>query len=122
MIIATLIAWLGFGIIVLLIDPDTTNWLGLSLFYLTLLISLTGTASILGFVIRFLFLKHELIARSVIVALRQGFLIAIMLTVIMFLLSYKLLTTLNVVLLILGLSTLEFLLLSLESDRLRPEK
>lgn len=119
MIMATLIAWLGFGIIVLTIDPQTTNWIGISLFYLTLLISLSGTGAITGFVVRFLFLKHELIARSVLVAFRQGFLAAIMLTVILFFLSHKQFNTLNVILLILGVSTLEFLLLSLESDRLK---
>lgn len=121
MIIATLIAWLGFGIVVLSIDPQTTNWIGLSLFYITLLIALSGSGAITGFIVRFLFLKHELIARSVLVAFRQGFLAAIMITIILFLLSHKLFNTLNIALLILGVSALEFLLLSLESERLNNE-
>jgi len=121
MIVATLIAWLGFGIVVLTVDPETTNWIGISLFYITLLISLSGSGAIIGFIVRFLFLKHELIARSVLVAFRQGFLAAIMITIIFFFLSHQLFNTLNIILLILGVSTLEFLLLSLESDRLKNE-
>lgn len=121
MTVATLIAWLGFGIVLLTIDPGTTNWLGISLFYITLLICLMGTAAIIGFVIRFLFLKHELITRSVVVAFRQGFLVAILVTIILFFLSHRLFNILNVILVILGLTALEFLLLSLESDRSKAE-
>jgi hypothetical protein len=121
MIVATLIAWLGFGIVVLTVDPQVTNWLGIGLFYITLLISLSGSGAIIGFIVRFLFLKHELIARSVLVAFRQGFLAAIMITVILFFLSHQLFNTLNVILLILGVTTLEFLLLGLESERLKNE-
>ena len=119
MIIATLIAWLGFSIVVLSVDPQTTNWVGIGLFYITLLISLSGSGAIIGFIVRFLFLKHELIARSVLVAFRQAFLIAVMVTIIFFFLAHKIFNTLNVALLILGVSALEFLLLSLESDRLK---
>ena len=119
MIIATLMTWLGFGIVILTINPETTNWVGISLFYTTLIIALTGTASIIGFVVRFLFLKHELIARSVFVAFRQGFLVAILLASILFLFSRGFFSLLNISLLILALTALEFLLLNLESDQLR---
>jgi hypothetical protein len=116
MITATLAAWLAFGIVVLTVNPETTNWIGIGLFYITLLIALTGTGSVIGFVVRFLFLKRELIVRSVLVAFRQGFLVAILVTIILFLASHHILNTLNIILLILGLSALEFLLLSFESD------
>jgi len=119
MIIATLITWLGFGIVILTVNPETTNWVGIGLFYTTLVIALTGTGSIIGFVVRFLFLKHELIARSVFVAFRQGFLVAILLASILFLFSRGFFSLLNISLLILALTALEFLLLNLESDQLR---
>lgn len=119
MIIATLMTWLGFGIVILTVNPETTNWVGVTLFYTTLIIALTGTGSIIGFVIRFLFLKHELIARSVFVAFRQGFLVAILLASILFLFSRGFFSLLNISLLILALTALEFLLLNLESDQLR---
>lgn len=117
MITATLAAWLAFGIVVLTINPDSTNWLGLGLFYATLLIALTGTGAVGGFVVRFLFLKRELIVRSVLVAFRQGFLMALLITIIFFLSSRQVLNLLNIILLILGLTALEFLLLSFESKQ-----
>jgi hypothetical protein len=119
MIIATLIAWLGFGVVVLTINPSVSNWLGIGLFYITFLISLFGSGAVIGFIVRFLFLKHELIVRSVLVAFRQSFLVAVMITVIFFLIKHNLFNILNVSLLILGLTALEFLLLSLESEHLK---
>ncbi len=118
MTIATLAAWLGFGIVLLTINPETTNWLGLTLMYISLIVSVTGTASIIGFIIRFLFLKHELIVRSVVVAFRQGFLVAVLVCGVLFLFSRGLFSALSLALLIIALTALEFFLLSLESEHL----
>ncbi len=119
MIIATLSAWLGFGIVLLTVNPETTSWLGLILMYLSLLVAVTGTGSIVGFVIRFLFLKRELIVRSVVVAFRQGFLSAILVCGVLFLFSRGLFSALSLGLLIVVLTALEFFLLSLESEQIR---
>lgn len=119
MIIATLVAWLGFGIVLLTVNPETTSWLGLTLMYLSLLVAVTGTGSIVGFIIRFLFLKHELIVRSVVVAFRQGFLSAILVCGVLFLFSRGLFSALSLGLLIVVLTALEFFLLSLESEQMR---
>jgi len=81
--------------------------------------AVTGTGSIIGFIIRFLFLKHELIVRSVLVAFRQGFFAAILISALLFIFSRDIFSWLNLGLLIVCLTALEFLLLSLESDRLR---
>lgn len=117
MTIATLIFWLAFGLVIISVDPSS-GWLSLGLFYVLLLFALTGTGSILGFIIRFLALKQELVARSVVVAFRQALLMGILITVILFLFSQKLFSWLNLGLLILALSALEFFLLSYESERL----
>ncbi len=119
MIIATLVAWLGFGIVLLTVNPETTSWLGLILMYLSLLVAVTGSGSIIGFIIRFLFLKHELIVRSVVVAFRQGFLSAILVCGVLFLFSRGLFSALSLGLLIVVLTALEFFLLSLESEQIR---
>jgi len=119
MTITTLVVWLSFGIILLTVNPETTSWLGIGLFYVTLLIALTGTGSIIGFIIRFLFLKRELAVRSVLVSFRQGFLGALMICGLLFLFSRGFGSKLNIALLILGLTALEFFLLSFESDKLK---
>lgn len=119
MTIATLAFWLAFGGVIISVDPATASPLGLSLFYLTLLFAITGTGAILGFCVRFLALKQELVARSVLVAFRQALLVSILLTAVLFLFSRQLFSWLNLGLLILALTALEFFLLSYESDHLK---
>lgn len=119
MTIATLAFWLAFGIVIITVDPETTSWFGLTLFYLMLLFALTGTGAIIGFIVRFLALKQELIVRSVLVALRQALLTAVLLTSVLFLFSQHFFSWLNLILLIIVLSALEFFLLSYESDKLK---
>ncbi len=118
MTIATLAFWLAFGIIIITVDPATTSWLGLTLFYLMLLFALSGTGAIIGFIVRFLALKQELVVRSVLVALRQALLAAVLLVGVLFLFSQHLFSWLNLGLLIIVLSALEFFLLSYESEKL----
>jgi hypothetical protein len=112
MSIATFISWLTFIVVLYTIDPFITNWLGFSFFYISLFLSIMGTASILGFLIRFIGLKKELVFRSVKAAFRQSFLFSFFIVICLILLSFSLLTWLNVILLIIGLSVFEYFLIS----------
>lgn len=112
MSIAALLCWAAFGYILWTVDPETTNWIGFALFYLSLFLSLAGTAAIAGFVIRFVGLKRELIFNSVKTAFRQSFLFAFLIIAVLFLLSENLFTWLNAGLLVAGLTILEFFLIS----------
>lgn len=112
MIVATAICWGIFLFVLLTINPEITNWLGFLLFYLSLFLSLSGTAAILGFVIRFVAMKKELVFRSVIIAFRQSFLFAFLIAVTLFLLSKNLFTWLNLFLLVIGLTVLEYFLIN----------
>jgi len=109
---ATAIAWGLFGYVVLTIDPLITNWLGFALFYSALSIALIGAISLLGFVVRFILLKNELVFRSVKEAFRQSILLTILLVVSLFLLSKNLFTWLNAAALAIGLTVFEFFLVS----------
>ncbi len=112
MTIATLIFWLALGLIVVNIDPTATTLSGIILFYILLLCAISGTGSIIGFIIRFYALKQELVSQSVLIAFRQALLASVLVTSVLFLFSQKLFSWLNVGLLILALSALEFFLLS----------
>ncbi len=112
MLITTLLCWAAFIFVLWSINPEITNWLGFSLFYLSLFLALVGTGALIGFVIRFVGLKHELVFRSVRDAFRQSFLFSFLITAVLFLLSKNLFSWLNLALLIIGLSVLEFFLLS----------
>ena len=112
MSIVSAICWGSFLFIAAIVDPQSTNYLGFFLFYFSLFLSLVGAASIIGFLIRFIVLKHELIFRSVQTAFRQSFLFAFLVIAVLFLLAHHLFTWLNLFLLILALSILEFFLIS----------
>lgn len=117
---ATLLCWGTFVFILKTVDPDVTNRLGFFLFYLSLFLSLSGTAAIVGFLIRFVGLKHELAFFSVKIAFRQSFLFAFLIIAVLFLSAHNLFTWLNLLLLVIGLSLLEFFLINYGSRHKQP--
>lgn len=114
MTIMTLACWGAWGYIILIINPEVTNWIGFSLFYLSLFLALTGAAALIGFIIRFVFLKQKLAWRSVKEAFRQSFLFSSLMTISLLLLARDLFTWLNLFFLVVGLTVLEFFLISYE--------
>lgn len=108
----TIVCALAFSYVVWTVNPAETNGAGFLLFYLSLFFSLIGIAALIGFLIRFVFLRRELALNKVIVAFRQAFLFAAFAAAALFLLSRGLATWLNLIILIIGLSALEFFLLS----------
>jgi hypothetical protein len=111
----TFICLAAFSIVLFTINPKVTNWIGFSLFYVSLFLTITGAAAIVGFLIRFLALKQELIFRSVKEAFRQSFLFSSLIVISLLLVSQNLFTWLNLLFLVLGLSILEFILISYDS-------
>jgi len=110
-----------FGYIVWTIDPETTNSTGFFLFYLSLLLLIVGATAIIGFVVRFVVFRHELIIDTVKTAFRQSFFFAGFIVAVLFLLSRNLLSWLNLAILIIGLSALEFFLLSYGKTKIAPD-
>ena len=108
----TAVCWFAWIYLLFAINPDSTNWIGFLLFYLSLFLSLVGTAALIGFLIRFVGLKQILAFRSVKEAFRQSFLFALLIVISLILLSQDLFTWFNLLFLVIGLSILEFFLLS----------
>jgi len=106
------VSWLGWIYVLVTVDPTSTNWLGFLLFYLSLFLALTGTSAIIGFMVRFIALKHELVFRQVNDAFRQSFLFALMMVAALYLLSQNLFSWLNAAFLVIALSLLEYFLIS----------
>ena len=112
MSVVTGVCWLIFIFIIWTVNPEVTNWIGFLMFYFSLFLALAGTATIVGFVVRFIVFKEELIFRLVKEAFRQSFLFSALIIVSLILLAYDLFSWLNVLLLVIGLSALEYFLLS----------
>jgi len=115
MFLATAMCWLGFGFTLFTINPESTNNIGFTLFYSSLFLSLIGTSAIAGFMIRFVGMKKVLASVSVREAFRQSFLFTSFIIVTLFLLSQDLFSWGNLILLVLGLSVLEFFMLGYNS-------
>jgi len=116
MLVATAICWIGWAVILVKVDPETTNLPGFALFYASFFLAATGSAAIIGFLIRFIALKQELLFRSVKDAFRQSFLFAFLLAASLFLLSKNLFSWLNLFFLIAGLSLLEYFMISYKKN------
>jgi len=112
MIVMTLLCWFGFIYVIFSINPDITNWIGFSLFYVSLFLALVGTSALIGFVVRFISLKQELVFYLVKEAFRQSFLFSSLIVISLLLLSRGLFTWMNLFFLIASLSILEYFLLS----------
>jgi hypothetical protein len=114
MMLTTLVCWSAWVFTLITIDPNLTNWIGFLLFYVSLFLSIVGTAAITGFFVRFIVLRQKLAFHSVKEAFRQSFLFAILIVISLLLLSRDLFTWMNLSFLIIGLSVLEFFLLEYE--------
>lgn len=100
-----------------IINPETASWLGLTLFYLSLFLAVSGTAAIIGFLIRIKVLKHELVFNLVKTAFRQSFMFAGLIVSILFLLAQNLFTWMNLILLIFILAIIEFIFISYKQTK-----
>jgi hypothetical protein len=112
MTVLTITAWTIFLFVASIIDPSSTNWLGFTLFYFSLFLSLSGLAILIGFIIRFIVLKKELAFNLVKVAFRQSFLFALFFVIALFLKANNLFNWLNLLLLVLIFSIFELFLIS----------
>ena len=121
MSVMTAFCALVFGYIVFTVNPETTNGAGFLLFYLSLLLLIIGAAAIIGFVIRFVIFSRELVINKVKIAFRQAFFFAFFIVISLWLLSRGQLSWFNVLILIIGLSVLEFFLLSYGKAKRAPD-
>mgnify|MGYP001806295765 CR=1 FL=1 len=116
--IMTAVCWGIFILMLNLIDPTATNQLGFILFYVALFIALSGTAALIGFIIRFVALRRELAFYAVTTAFRQSFLFALFIVISLMLLSANLFTWLNVGLLVIIFAILELFIAGYKKNRL----
>lgn len=112
MAVGTLVAWGAFWLVITYVNPETAGTLGFTLFYVAIFLGVTGTFTLLGFAWRYFRHRDEPLYRHVSISFRQGIFLALMLVIALFLQQQGLLTWWNLILLVLGVSLLEFGLLS----------
>lgn len=110
--VGTGISWLAWLLVLLRVSPDQVGGWGIALFFISLFMALWGTFSLLGMVVRFLFLKQEIIYYQVVNSYRQGAFAGLILVLILLLQSLRILSWWNALLLVIGLSVFEYYFLS----------
>jgi hypothetical protein len=116
MILATIICWGAWALILFFVNPKTAGVLGIAIFYVALFLGLAGVFSIVGFIIRYLTIKQEFAYRHVKTAFRQGLMFAFLLVVCLFLQSQGLLVWWNGLLLIILLGGVEYVFISMKAE------
>jgi len=117
MVFLTVICWGIFLFVASLIDPTVTSWVGVSLFYLSLFLALSGATALIGFIFRFVALKKELAFNLVKVAFRQSFLFSLFIVIFLILKSQQLANWVNLLLLLIIFTILELFLISYKKSR-----
>lgn len=115
--LATAVCWTVFLFVSSVINPELTSWLGFLVFYLALFMAISGTASLIGFLIRFVALRHELAFYAVKVAYRQSFMFALFIVAILMLLAQGLFNWLNLFMLIAVFVITEMVMIHSQKNR-----
>lgn len=108
----TLLSWIAFGAVVVIINPQEAGAIGIGLFYISLSLALIGTFSLAGFLIRTVFFKKEDIFNRISIAFRQAIFFTLLINGFLFLQSMRLLTWYNTAFLIIALAIAEFVVIS----------
>lgn len=117
--IGTLISWGAWYTVLVSVNPFQAGPLGFLLFYGSLTCALTGTFSLLGFLMRLTMMREEPLFQKVAISFRQAIFFASLLDGILLLQGQRLLTWYNVLLLIIGLTVAELFLISRKPLRQR---
>ncbi len=116
MLVGTLISWVALGLVLTYINPEIASPTGLVLFYGSVFLSLGGSITLLGFLWRRLRYRDEVLFRQVSTSFRQGLLLSLVVVATLFLQANRLLSWWNLLLLVGGLSLLEYFMLTIRQS------
>lgn len=123
MLLATILAWLGFFIVIVSFDPYQANLTVFVLFYGVLMLSLLGTLSLLGFLFRSFWNKKRGVPRFMAIeSFRQAFIFSLVVLVALCLQSFRMLTWWNMLLLVFVATFLEFVILLFRNNEQQDAK
>lgn len=106
------VALVALGLVVCYVNPFRDGILGQALFYVSLFFSITGAATLFLFWLRRRFANNETVYLNVGVSFRQGILVALAVSLMFFLQSFRLLVWWDAGLIIVGVLLVELWFLS----------
>lgn len=108
--VATLISWFSWILVIMNLDPYESNSMGLSLFFISLTLSLIGTFTIILFFLKKILNQNEMFIKHVMISLRQGILLSASTIICLAFLMLGLLRIWNGLLIVIIITLLEFYL------------
>ena len=118
MIVGTLFAWLGWGIVLSNVNPLEAGGLGFGLFFLTFLMGLVGTITLLGLLVRLVVMKRrELVIREVKTSFRHAIMLSGVSTISLILSAQGWLAWWVIIVLIVVAGVLEYVSLLVQHSR-----
>lgn len=114
--IGVVTSWVAFSFVLIFINPETTNLFGFIFFYLSLFFALAMTFGLVGFIIRSWRKNINPLSWQVKIAFRQGFFFAVIICAGLWMLANNLFSWLNIIILIITLTILEFLLINKKNN------
>lgn len=120
---ATAIFWLAWILVLIEVDPTSSGWVGLLLFFGSLFFSLLGSFFLSFLIYRRITNKTDLEYKIVSASFRQSFFLGLVIIGALFLQSKHYLTWWNTIILVLGIGVLEYFFLSFKrsGDGDKPE-
>jgi hypothetical protein len=117
MALATLLCWGALALVVFFVDPESSGNFGILIFFLAVFFAITGTAALLGFLLRHFFQPHEFAAFKVKNSFRQGIWLGLIVVITLYLFSQDLAAWWNLLILILFFSALEIFFVGLRKEK-----
>lgn len=114
----TLLAWSGWAAVLWNVNPESGGFIGFLLFYLTLLVALIGTFTLLGITFRvYVKKRHHVVIREVHIAFRHAVFMACMAVVSLALSAHGWLKWWVFLLLLATIALLEYVALVIQEGR-----
>ena len=117
--VGTLLSWVAWVMVLTNMNPTANGLAAVSLFYLSLILALTGTVTMIGFFLRYWLEKEKLPFRQIAISFRQATLLSIGVGLALLLQSGRLLRWWSILMLVLVVGILEIFFLLNQSRRTR---
>ena len=112
MAVATSVAFMGWVLVLLYLDPGSAGYVGIALFYLTLFLGLMGFFTLISFSLKRWISNNEIIFAYIASSFRQGFWLAIIIIGLLVMQGARILNWWDALLFIASISLLELYFIS----------
>jgi hypothetical protein len=107
----TVLSWIVFLFLLFKLNPESSDWASFLLFYFSLFLSLSGSLNLLSFIIKRKISKKAFSVHLIESSFRQSFLLSFFIITILLMLAENLFSWLNILIIIIILSIIEYALI-----------